>query len=229
MQSIILQETLPAYCIPKVARLKTGESLLRKSKHVTSTFTKARMDERIGFERQPEREVARQAKFFQPTQPTPSPIRDRSGRLDDKKHVPSSRVNSCNEGLSSSDRTGRPVTTFNTADAKDRSRVRSSHEIDTFNVEDEELRKRMGKSIADHDENHEPMTVNEAEMDFRIPGLPHSVVKNAPRTSVRQFRKLRTTQIDMLFNKIYDRINHSILSVSRIKTNDLGCWEHRVM
>ena len=31
--------------------------------------------------RQPGEEVARQAKFFQPTQPTPNPIRDRSGRL----------------------------------------------------------------------------------------------------------------------------------------------------
>ena len=41
------------------------------------------------------------------------------------------------------ERTGRLVATVNTADAKDRSRVRSSHEIDTFNVEDEELRKRM--------------------------------------------------------------------------------------
>ena len=30
------------------------------------------------------------------------------------------------------------------------------------------------------------MMVNEADMDFRIPGLPHSVVKNAQRTSVRQ-------------------------------------------
>ena len=30
--------------------------------------------------RQPEGEVARQAKFFQPTQPIPNPIRDRSGR-----------------------------------------------------------------------------------------------------------------------------------------------------
>ena len=30
--------------------------------------------------RQPEEEVARQAKFFQPTQPFPNPIRDRSGR-----------------------------------------------------------------------------------------------------------------------------------------------------
>ena len=71
-------------------------------------------------------------------------------------------------------------------DAKDSSRVRSSHESDTFNVEDEVLRKRMGKSIADHDENHESMMVNEADMDFRIPGLPHSVVKHAQSTSVRQ-------------------------------------------
>ena len=28
--------------------------------------------------------------------------------------------------------------------------------------------------------------VNEADMDFRIPGLPHSVVKHAQRTSVRE-------------------------------------------
>ena len=80
----------------------------------------------------------------------------------------------------------RLVATLNTADAKDSSRVRSSHESDTFNVEDEELRERMGKSIADHDESHESMVVNEADMDFRIPGLPHSVVKHAQSTSVRQ-------------------------------------------
>ena len=72
----------------------------------------------------------------------------------------------------------------------------------------------MEESIVVHDENHEPMMVNEADMDFRVPRLPHSVVKHAQSTSVRQFfRKLRTTQIEMLFNKIYDRINHLILSV----------------
>ena len=35
--------------------------------------------------RQPEGEVVRQTKFFQATQPTPNPIRDRSGRLDNMK------------------------------------------------------------------------------------------------------------------------------------------------
>ena len=80
----------------------------------------------------------------------------------------------------------RPVATLNTADAKDSSRVRSSHECDAFNVEDEVLRKRMGKSIADHDDNHESMLVNEADMDFRISGLQHYVVKHAQSASVRQ-------------------------------------------
>ena len=84
------------------------------------------------------------------------------------------------------DRTGRPVATLNTAEVKDSSRVRSAHESDTFNVDDEVLRKRMEQSIADHDESHEPMMVNEADMDFRSPGLPHSVVKYAQSTSVRQ-------------------------------------------
>ena len=46
--------------------------------------------------------------------------------------------------------------------------------------------KEWGKSIADHDENHESMMVNEADMDFRIPGQPHSVVKHAQSTNVRQ-------------------------------------------
>ena len=161
--------------------------------------------------RQPEGEVARQAKFFQPTQPTPSPIRDRSVRPDDMQDGRNTyrsqeiNVNSFNEGLSSSDRTVRlvvsedmmslnveqthdrtvrPVAILHTAAAQDYSEV--CHEADTLNVDDEVLRKRMEKSIAVHDENHEPMTVQEADMDFRIPGLPHSVVTNAQRTSVRQ-------------------------------------------
>ena len=52
--AMILQGTLPACCIPKVVRLKTGESLIIKSIHVTSTSTKdlitSRMDKGIGLE-----------------------------------------------------------------------------------------------------------------------------------------------------------------------------------
>ena len=82
------------------------------------------------------------------------------------------------------ERTGRPVHTHDVTNVSDSSQTRSAHESETFNVEDEILRKRTERSVADHDENHEPMMVNEADMDFRIPGLPHSVVKHAQSTSV---------------------------------------------
>ena len=187
------------------------------------------MDKRIGFEscsttkpegeaaRQPEGEVVRQTKFFQSTQPTPNPIRDRSGRPDNMKDGRNAsrsqeiNVNSNNEELSSSDKTGRLVETeeiqarssedskslnveqshdrtgrlvTDTAAVQDDSQV--YHDANTLNVDDEVLRKRMEKSIVVHDENHEPIMINEADMDFEIPGLPHSVVKHAQSTSVRQ-------------------------------------------
>ena len=162
--------------------------------------------------------VVRQTKFFQSTQPTPNPIRDRSGRPDnmkDERKTSRSQeidVNSFNEELSSSDRTGRLVVetevnqtrssedskslnveqthdrtgrlVTDTAAVQDDSQV--YHEANTLNVDDEVLRKRMEKSIVVHEENHEPMMVNEADMDFKIPGLPHSVVKYAQSTSVRK-------------------------------------------
>ena len=72
------------------------------------------------------------------------------------------------------------------------------------------LHERTVRSVIVHDESHESIMVNEADMDFRIPGLPHSVVKHVQSTSVRELiqKKLRTIQIDTLFNKIYDKINH---------------------
>ena len=65
--------------------------------------------------RQPEGEVVRQTKFFQSTQPSPNPIRDRTGRPDNMKDARNTsrsqeiNVDSFNEELSSSDRTGRLV------------------------------------------------------------------------------------------------------------------------
>ena len=120
--------------------------------------------------REPEGEVARQAKFVQPAQPTPNPIRDRAGRLadvqDGRNTSRSQEIdgNSFNEKLCSSDRTGRPVVSEDkmslnveqthdrtgrpvairhTAAAQDDSQV--CHESDTLNVDDEALRKKNGK------------------------------------------------------------------------------------
>ena len=120
---------------------------------------------------QPEGEVVRQTQFFQSTQLIPNPIRDRSGRPDemqDERKTSRSEeisVNFFNEEFSSSDRTGRPVN--DTVAVQDDPQV--YHEAGTLNIDDETLRERI-----------------EADMDFKIPGPPHSVVKYAQSTSVRQ-------------------------------------------
>ena len=85
------------------------------------------------------------------------------------------------------ERTGRLVITHDVINVSDSSQTRSAHESETFNVGDEALRERTGSPVIDHDDlSHESMMVNEADMDFRIPGLPHSVVKHAQSTSFRE-------------------------------------------
>ena len=102
--AIILQGTLPAYCIPKVVRLKTGEVLYEKAymsprpppkislRHdwakgevpLGSTVDQQSEGEVV---QQSQEEVARRATFSQLTQPIPKSIRDRSGQLDHTRRV----------------------------------------------------------------------------------------------------------------------------------------------
>ena len=75
--AIILQGILPACCIPKVVRLKTGEVLYEKAYMSPRPPPKISLHhdwtKELGskVDRQPEGETVRQAKFFQPTQPIP--------------------------------------------------------------------------------------------------------------------------------------------------------------
>ena len=159
--------------------------------------------------RQPGGEVARQAKFFQPTQPIPNPIRDRSGRpsithdvisVQDERETSRSQensVNSFNEELCSSDRSGRPGITHDVISVQ----ACSSEDSKSLNVEQTHDRSgRSGKdTVAAQDDPevyHEAETLNidnetiheriEADIDFKIPGLPHSIVKHAQSASVRE-------------------------------------------
>ena len=118
-----MQSSLPAYCIPKVGRLKTEEVLYEKESMSPRPPPKISLrhewTRELGSKvvRQPEGEAARQTKFFQSAQPTPNPIRERSGRPDNMKDGRNTyrsqeiNVNCCNEELSSSDRTARLVET----------------------------------------------------------------------------------------------------------------------
>ena len=98
------------------------------------------------------------------------PIRDRSGRLGITQDVIS--VQACSSEDSKSlnveqthDRSGRPGK--DTVAAQDDPEV--YHEAETLNMDNETIRERI-----------------EADMDFKIPGLPHSIVKHAQSASVRE-------------------------------------------
>ena len=200
--------------------------------------------------RQPEGEVARQAKFFQPTQPIRNPIRDRSGRsgithdvisVQDERKTSRSQeisVNSFNEEPSSSDRTGRLVKT-------EEIQARSSEDTKSLNVE--QTHDRTGRpakhTVAVQDDPeiyHEAEMLNlndktlreriEADMDFKIPGLPHSIVKHAQSTSVRQLiQKIENHPNRHVLQKDL-RQNQSFNPFSpESKKKDSGCWKHRIV
>ena len=84
--AIILQETLPAYCIPKVVRMKTGEVLYEKvymsHRSPPKITLKHEWKRELGSEHAQRAEVGQLFKSFQSNQPTLNSIRERSGRLD---------------------------------------------------------------------------------------------------------------------------------------------------
>ena len=174
--AIILQGILPAYCIPKVVRLKTGEVLCEKAYMSPRPPPKISLrhdwTKELGSKvaRQPEGEVAEQAKFFQPTQPIPSPNCDESGQPDITQDVVSVQTRSSEDSKSlnveqTHDRSGQPDKHI--VAVQDDPEV--YHEIKTLNTDNKTIRERI-----------------EEDMDFKIPGLPHSIVKQAHSASVRE-------------------------------------------
>ena len=81
----------------------------------------------------------------------------------------------------------RLVVEAHTENVPDSSQTRSVHESETFNVGNKTFRERTERPVVDHDNlSHEQTMLNEVTMDFRCLGLPHSVVKHAQSTCVRQ-------------------------------------------
>ena len=82
--AVILHETLPAYCIPKVVRMETGEGIYEK------VYMSPRLPPKISLKhdwkrelvsevaRQPEGEVVQPPKSSQSNQPNPNPDHDRT-------------------------------------------------------------------------------------------------------------------------------------------------------
>ena len=121
--------------------------------------------------RQPEGEVARQAKSSQPTQPNPNPNHDR---------------------------TERPVVCSQRA-----SQTRFSRDCKNFNLE-ETNHDRTGRPVVCS--QSERSLLNEVDIDFRRPRLPHFVVKQAENYRVRHPHR-RALQQDLRQNKAYNQFS----------------------
>ena len=85
LNAIILQETLPAHCIPIVVRMETGEVIYEKvymSPRLPPKISlKHEWKGKLGSEHGQRSEVGQLSRSFQSNQPTLNPIRERSGRL----------------------------------------------------------------------------------------------------------------------------------------------------
>ena len=216
--AIILQGTLPAYCIPKVVRLKTGEVLFEKSYMSPRPPPKislrhdhdwTRGNDKLGstVEQQPVGKLVRQSRgevqhetFSQLTQPKPKPICDRSGKLDSTEDVfvgkgETSRSHEIDEEglheeLVSSDRSGK------TDNLSENTRVKQAHDGTGQPVErnsssvhtvKEQFAPEENRDIALFKTDNEfNSAINEENIDFNIPGLPQSAVKQLHSASFRE-------------------------------------------
>ena len=104
-----------------------------------------------------------------------------------------------------------PVVCRDASHAQGASQTRSSHDSKNFNVEDKTNHDRTGRPVVCLDMNRERSMLNEVDIDFRIPRLPHSVVKEAENYRVRELVKKienhprrQSLQQDLQQNRAYN-------------------------
>ena len=215
--AIILQGIFPAYCIPKVVRLKTGEVLYEKSymsprpppkislRH-DHDWSRGKVPLGSTVDQQPEGKVVRQSRgevqhatFSQLTQPIPKPIFDRSGQLEDMQDVfvvkgETSRSHEINEKgfhqkLCSSDRSGKPdklsenIRVKHAHDGSGQPDERNSSSAHT--VKEQHAPEENRETASFNTDNEFNRAINEEDIDFNIPGLPHSTVKQLHGACIR--------------------------------------------
>ena len=210
-KTIIIHETLPAYCIPKVVRMETGEVMYEK------VFASPRPPPKISLKhdwmkelgpkaaQRPDGQVVQQFTSSQLTQSNPNPDHDRNGQPvvgDDPRTAQGGRETSRSQEIETRsfheeavkrDRTEQPVVGRDTNHEPRVSQTRSSDDSKSFNVGDETNHDRTAQLVVCRDASHEPgneqSMLNEVNIDFRIPGLPDYVVKQAQNSRVRELVK----------------------------------------
>ena len=216
--AIITHDTLPAYCIPKAIKMETGEVIYEKEYASPRPPPKISLKhdwmKELGSEvaQRPEGQVVQQAKSSQSNQPIPSSSRvakshDRTGQLIVKTDK-SEHARNTQDGRK----------TFRSQEIYVKTQTRSSDDSKSLNVEMAHDRTRQ-LVVETHTENvpdgcktrscHE--SIRFTVVDFRIPGLPHSVVKQVESSRVRELvQKIENhpdrhaLQQDLRQNKAYN-------------------------
>ena len=207
--AIILYETLPPYCIPKVVRMESGEIIYEKvyasPRPPPKISLKHDWMKELGSEvvQRPEGEVVQQSKSSQSTQPDAD--HDRTGKpvvCHQRGALRSQEIEtrSFREEAAKHDRTEKPVVCCvanherSTAVCSEQTtHPRFSRESQNLILEEETNHDRTVRPVvcrdACHAQGHEQSMLYEVDIDFRIPGLPHSVVKQPENYRVRELVK----------------------------------------
>ena len=184
--AIILQRTLPAYCFPKVERLKTGEVLYERPYlsprpppkiSLRHDHNWTRGNDQLGptVEQQPVGKLVQQsfgeafqAESSKPTQSKPNPIDDRTEKL-----VTQEIAGKLQGELGSSDRTEKPV--------KDEdNRVMNVHDRTEKPVEGSSHKVQEVGSLEHRDDADKfNLAIDEENIDFNISGVPNAMVKRS--------------------------------------------------
>ena len=157
--AIILHETLPAFCIPKVVRMETEEVINEKvyasPRPPPKSSLKHDWMKELGSEvaQRPDGQVVQQFKSSQSNQPNPNPDHDRTG------------------------------TPFVCSE-----RAPRSQEIETRSSRKEDVNHDRTVRPVVCSQSERSM-LNEVDIDFRISRLPHSVVKQAENYRIRELVK----------------------------------------
>ena len=187
--AIILQGTLPAHCIVRVERLRTGKKLYERQylslrpppkislKHDLN-WTKGNDQSGFTVEQQPVGKLVQQslgetlqAVSSKPTQ-FPKPIEGRTG-----KPVTQEIVGKSQGELSSSDRTGEPVKDEEKRVMKNHDRTGKPVEGSSHKVQ--EVGSLEHRDTASLNANKFNLAIDDENIDFNISGVPNAMVKRS--------------------------------------------------
>ena len=189
-------------------------------------------------EQQPVGKIVRQScgevqrsTFSQLTQPISKPICDRSGKFDSTEDVfvvkgETSRSHEIDEKgfhgeLCSADRSGKPDNLYaNTrvGQTHDGSGQPDERNSSSAHIVKEQIAPEENRDIALFNKDNEfNRAINEEDIDFNIPGLPHSTVKQLHGASVRELIQ-KIENHPHRHNAIFNNVNNSIPSAKNPKT-----------